>query len=345
MCLISVRRKDSEKFHDKYFTLANERNADGIGIMYVKEGRVVAKKLEGRAAAYQKRALYTEFANAPAPSCLHVRIGTAGNKSDEFNAHPFQILDKEQDGVDLWMMHNGHFNNADKIDSTKSDSWHFANLYIKKLVKKNPYILCDPYIQQMIKLFTAGSRVVFLYSCGTRIILDDGAGHEDEKSGGSWLSNRSGASDACNTTTNYSNYHSRNNNYSRVKDEFDEYEDEYYYGFAHKTKHNKDYTDYTPNKNKNTILTQVKKEPIMIASNVVDIKVTQEEVEVAKADTTPSLFTLPEDFDEAIEALAGMNDDAVKDFVEGNQEDAITLLINFRDYYQYHGTKALIKTA
>lgn len=346
MCLIAVRRKEDEKLHEKYYDAARIRNSDGIGIMYVKDGRVVAKKAEGKTAVYLKKELYQEFADAPVPSCLHLRFGTAGNKDDKDNAHPFQILKLEDDGVDLYMMHNGHFSGVTRVDPTKSDTWHFAHLYIKKLVKKNPYILCDPFIQSMIKDYTKGSRVVFLYSCGTKIILDDGTGCEPLEKGGAWLSNR--------YTTDVTEYTAPAKTESKIKPyDPDDWGDDYCQGYGDRYSHYRKTDNFEPNKYK---------DKDKDFSNVKNIK-SQAELEEARSkyplaikgdddtdspdieDAGNSDFELPETVEEALECMAGMTDNEIKELVEVQPEDVISLLLTFRDYYLYHNTNPLLQVA
>lgn len=348
MCLIAVRREDKEKLYEKYFDVARDRNRDGIGIMYAKQGRVIAKKLEGKALIYEKMKLYKEFASAPAPSCLHLRFGTAGNKDDETNAHPFKILSKDDgDGVDLYMMHNGHFSDVVRVDSTKSDTWHFANLYVKKLVKKNPFILCDPFVQDLLSKYTKGSRVVFLYGDGTRVILDDGTGTEDDAKGGAWLSNKH--------TTEGSPYESTNKwtRKEKVEDKKEEYKydpddwkDDYCYGYSHRANESKSRIDYSKaGENVLNMNKDKKQEDLELNRAKYPLALANDDEAGDKDTDNPEVFGLSETAEEAMLELAGMNDDDIKKLVEVQPEDVISLLLNFRDFYIYHSAIPLSKAS
>lgn len=293
MCLIALRRNQGEALHEKYFNQALTRNKDGIGLMYVNNDRVVTRKLGSDATWKDKESFYTEFANAPAPALVHLRFGTAGNRADQDNAHPFQILSKDKDGVDLWMMHNGHMHIAE-IDSTKSDSWHFANLYIKPLVKGNPYVLTNPYVQQLIKRAIGSNRLVFLYGCGTYVIIADDAATDKIEYGGAWLSNE--------------NYFIKS-----------------YTPYSQQACNNNQTTEAPVQENK---ASHPDIEDSIDESNInegIDEDDENEEVE--------DLIELPDDVQEQIELLKTMTDDDLYNFTDYQPDDAARLLQNLRDHF------------
>lgn len=188
MCLIAVKQSEDETLYHDSFRAAAVRNGHGTGIMYPKDGRIIAKKF-GTVNYKVNGELYEEFLAQPV-AAIHVRIATGGSKIDDTNAHPFQILSKEEDGVDLYMMHNGIIGAVEIVDSDKSDTWHFSNLYLRQLLYRNPYGLTNPFLQQMIKKYIGSSRLVFMYGDGTTVIIDgDNSGVTSKEHGGVWLSN------------------------------------------------------------------------------------------------------------------------------------------------------------
>lgn len=324
MCLIAYRRNDSEKFKEEYFYPAAERNSDGIGIMYTENGRVIHKKLGEEANLVDKRALWREFDKAHAPSMLHVRIGTAGNKGDTFNAHPFKILDKDDgDPVDLYMMHNGMMSTAD-FDDTKSDTWHFANAYIKPLVEKNPYLLCNAYIKALLSKFVGSSRVVFLYGCGTVVVIEDYSSHTDEKAGGCWLSNR--------TLMGGQPYNPFVKEKSKsIRETMSEF-----YGSNYNDTYEKNLTnitDKTMNKK-----TQSEAEEEKAGYSKLPVKTTESEAIETDGDTdNPDIadeYELANTVDEQIEDLKEYDDVDIEEMIQYNPTAAAKLLGNLRDYFR-----------
>lgn len=188
MCLIAFKRNKDEDFNYESFLIAAENNPHGTGLMYAKNGRVIVNKV-GVVDKDINNELYYEFAEQEV-AAIHVRKTTHG-ETDNTNAHPYCILNKEDDGVDLYMMHNGVISGVDEIDPTKSDTWHFVNLYLKPLLEKDPYMLTSPYLQQMIAKFMGSSRLLFMYGDGTTVIIADSNAHTSGADvGGCWLSNK-----------------------------------------------------------------------------------------------------------------------------------------------------------
>ncbi len=188
MCLIAFRRSEDQKIDYNEFQAMIDNNSDGTGIMYPQAGRIVTKKF-GNPTYRENQELFQEWLDQPV-AALHARIATGKSKINTLNAHPFEVLTKERDGVDLWMMHNGIIGKANLVSDEMSDTWHFVNFYLRPLLHRNAYALCNPYMQHMLKEFVGNSRLLFMYGDGTSVIIDaDDQGRESEKHNGLWLSN------------------------------------------------------------------------------------------------------------------------------------------------------------
>lgn len=190
MCLIAVKTSPNETFHYSAFQTAAKRNSDGTGIMYPKDGRIIHRKLGGKLSDEENKSLYDEFIAQP-KAALHVRFTTHG-KTDNDNAHPFEILSIDKgDPVDLFLMHNGVISGAPKVKEGMSDTWHFVEFMLKPMLKADPYAVVNPYIKAMIKDFIGACRLTFMYGDGTVVLVEDNQCNRDPQYGGVWLSNRS----------------------------------------------------------------------------------------------------------------------------------------------------------
>src|ERR1035437_3523403 len=113
MCLI-IHKKAEQRLSAHELSHVWDRNSDGWGILYLRDGKPVAEKgmaLAGLITAYEGASDVEMF--------LHFRFATHGTKSEE-NLHPFEVL------PGLWMLHNGIINIAQNVDKARSDTWHFA---------------------------------------------------------------------------------------------------------------------------------------------------------------------------------------------------------------------------
>jgi hypothetical protein len=119
---------------------------------------------------------------------LHLRFTTAGDTALR-NAHPFPILEKEADGIDIRMAHNGtlykYKPNATGDNSWESDTRCFVREFVRPLFKqnKNPKeILGDPFIWGLLnEQLTAASVLSFIDGDGNMVNCNE------EGNGGSWI--------------------------------------------------------------------------------------------------------------------------------------------------------------
>lgn len=199
MCLIVNKPTDQAFFSNTKFKNACSTNADGLGIMFVEDGRVNVVKSMGK--AYEKLQLFKSF-KSKEKFALHLRYATSGLESLDM-CHPFEILNKDESGVDLWMMHNGVIYETTDYQSDASDTWHFVELYLKPMLQSDPTLIFNPNIQDMISKFIGTqNKLLFMDSNNEVVIINKKQGFDVD---GCWLSNTYSVV-AATTTCNYKNY-------------------------------------------------------------------------------------------------------------------------------------------
>jgi predicted glutamine amidotransferase len=209
MCLIISKQETSANL--PHYSIIEEAaiqgNDDGIGVMFVDDGRVVVEKavFQKPAPAWQNYGIgtYGDESVAVAQAnfykrymhldnvAFHLRYSTHGKRVKEM-AHPFRVLKKgellntgKRATKDLFMMHNGILD-VKEVLSTHSDTWHFVKYYLRPILMDNPEHIYSDTFQEMLASFVYGSKLVFMDSEGKQIIIneDDGLWHR-----GCWYSN------------------------------------------------------------------------------------------------------------------------------------------------------------
>lgn len=167
MCII-FRKPANRTVHTEWLTDMYSRNKDGYGFMATKDGELYVEKHIGGTAQFiadfrRMEATYPVF-------FTHVRFKTHGDIC-ECNSHPYEVLD--QDGVKIYMMHNGVLSIDTKGDPSKSDTWHFVERVIKPLVAKYGIdFLFDPVIVRMLEGVVGSSKLVFMRNDGASAIVN-----------------------------------------------------------------------------------------------------------------------------------------------------------------------------
>lgn len=191
MCLIVVKKSPSATFSDEKFQRSYSRNSDGMGIMFVEDGRVKVERVLGNLA--MQEALYRKHKNKPM-FCLHHRLATHGDKTTEkmlANCHPYKIFDMDDgDAIDLYMMHNGVISDALTTDKTMSDTWNFIQNQVKPVLKADASLLWNKGFQTTIsKAIGANNKLVFLSNVSNYdklVLINESSGTVQD---GCWLSN------------------------------------------------------------------------------------------------------------------------------------------------------------
>lgn len=169
MCVI-IEKTPGQTFPAQKIKSACKTNRDGFGYMYVcpETNRIVVNKVltsSAEEAAEKINQLFEELKNLHV--IFHLRYGTHGARS-EANVHPFQVLNKEEHGRDVWMMHNGVINikSSNPEDKDKSDTVIFMEYIVRPILAAAPDLLHTHAFHQLVGEYTSGSRLLFLDDTG-----------------------------------------------------------------------------------------------------------------------------------------------------------------------------------
>jgi hypothetical protein len=117
---------------------------------------------------------------------FHLRMRTHG-AIDLLNCHPYEVLNRAEHGIDLWLMHNGILSTGNKADEKMSDTWHYINDYLKPMLAGNPDFAFHPAFQALIADHIGSSnKFVLMDNEGRQVVINESAG---VYWGGLWLSN------------------------------------------------------------------------------------------------------------------------------------------------------------
>lgn len=176
------------------------RNADGVGVMYVEDGRVKVDKLvfdplDNTKTKEEKEQEYAAFCNAYLEGkdriVIHHRYKTHG-KINEINTHPYRILSMDEgDPIDLYMMHNGTLSFGSSVEY--SDTYHFVEEVLRPILQGgNHALLHTEGVSKLLSSAVKGSKLVFLDSDNNVTIINESDGKWQEvkdQEGGCWISN------------------------------------------------------------------------------------------------------------------------------------------------------------
>lgn len=153
------------------------KNSDGFGAMVKQPDGVKIIKTVGNIDEIHE--LYNNEIKGY-EAVIHFRMKTHGD-IDLFNCHPYQVNDN------LWMAHNGILSTGNAADTTKSDTWHYINDYLRPLLAKNPELISEPAFQKLIESHIGyTNKFGFMDGDGNVVIINRNAGVEHF---GAWLSN------------------------------------------------------------------------------------------------------------------------------------------------------------
>ncbi len=162
MCLIVWKEGKDAVFTNRQFKNMINRNADGLGIMWRENGRVMVEKSVG--SAQEKFKLFQKHRDKEYYA-MHARLRTHG-AIDEANCHPYELLNIDKgDPIDLYMMHNGVLGAAPTTMPNMSDTWNFVEYILKPIVKNNVDLLWDSTeFQTWLEKAIGGSKFIFMRS-------------------------------------------------------------------------------------------------------------------------------------------------------------------------------------
>jgi len=184
MCLLITQSSTSPVINDKWLADFYDYNSDGVGVMYSENDSLVIEKILPK---NEKAFIDFYHSHIAGKNCaFHLRMRTHG-EIDLDNCHPYEVLNRADHGVDLWLMHNGILSTGNAADTKKSDTWHYIRDYLRPMLKNNPQFFKDPAFSALI-----GDHI----GASNKFVLMDNAGHQvtiNKSSGvywgGLWLSN------------------------------------------------------------------------------------------------------------------------------------------------------------
>ena len=193
MCLIIQRQPNFEIPYEKFST-AVLNNPDGYGLSFPDDkGLTVLRSSDKPDVDALYRMVNEELIDKEL--MVHLRYTTAGDTILR-NSHPFPILEKSRDGIDLRMAHNGtlhkYKNGAAKWESdTRNFVRSFVRPLFKRLVRGMPSeeILQDEFVKKILEdQLTTQSVLTFLDSEGNSLICNE-TGNGGKKEEGWYYSN------------------------------------------------------------------------------------------------------------------------------------------------------------
>ena len=228
MCLI-IQATKPQVITDTMMNCAYLNNDDGFGLMFANKGKVHVHKLGNPKSFKSINKIWDSYKNLDVPMGLHFRFNTNGESSKAMS-HPYQVLTKEENSRDLWLMHNGPQLPTPMIDNNKSDTHQFVKWILKPQLANEPELLYNPDWQEMLAELIGSDKLLFLDSKTEEftIINEDQGKTTDDM----WLSNTYSLepSGMYANTRDYT-YDSNTDTMKKqsVYDKWD-YEDEYGYG-------------------------------------------------------------------------------------------------------------------
>lgn len=124
---------------------------------------------------------------------LHLRYATVGDKNLD-NTHPFRVMNRQLDQIDVDFAHNGTLSSFKVPDSPYSDSHHFKERVVIPLLARSKtfmgadFVLTDPFIAEILKHY-AGTVSIFslIDGDGRSLIINQTNGVSFD---GWWASNK-----------------------------------------------------------------------------------------------------------------------------------------------------------
>jgi predicted glutamine amidotransferase len=178
MCLIIQREPNFEIPYEKFKT-AILNNPDGYGLTFPdSKGLTVFRTPDEPDPEKLYRFINEELADKKI--MLHLRYTTVGETTLR-NAHPFPILERKTDGVDLRMAHNGTLSKYRPArTSSESDTRTFVKEYVRPLFKRlvkgmePEELLTDPFLKKILEdQLTNSSVLTFLDDQGNSLICNE----------------------------------------------------------------------------------------------------------------------------------------------------------------------------
>lgn len=184
MCLLVTQNKTSPALTDEWLIDFYSYNSDGVGVMYSEDGSLIIEKVLPKDAH-----AFIQFyrTHIEGKTCAyHLRMRTHGD-TDLENCHPYEVLNRQDHGIDLWLMHNGILSTGNSADTTKSDTWHYIRNYLRPMLENNPDFAFHPKFAEIVGAHIGTSnKFVLMDNNGRTATINQSEG---VYWGGLWLSN------------------------------------------------------------------------------------------------------------------------------------------------------------
>lgn len=184
MCLLITQSTQSARLSDEWLEDFYDYNSDGVGVMYAQNDQLVIEKVLPKN-AQQFTAFYREHIEGKT-CAFHLRMRTHG-AIDLDNCHPYEVLNRAEHGLDLWLMHNGVLATGNARDLTKSDTWHYIRDFLRPMLAHNPdYAFTQSFADIIGTHIGASNKFVLMDNSGRMATINEGSG---VFWAGMWLSN------------------------------------------------------------------------------------------------------------------------------------------------------------
>ena len=186
MCLL-IELNAATRFTDEFLDGVYRRNSDGIGVMWAEDNHLHYYKALPKDAA-EARSIFRQYAEGK-HCCVHYRMRTHGD-IDMTNCHPYPVMGFDGHVADMpvLLMHNGVLSTGNSKDTSKSDTYHYIEDYIRPILETNPAMLySEPFLKMVAAHIGNSNKFAMMDASGHTVILNRHAGIEYE---GSWLSNQ-----------------------------------------------------------------------------------------------------------------------------------------------------------
>jgi len=202
MCLLVVQPATAPSLTQAWLEDFYASNSDGVGIMRSVEGELLIEKILPKNAQE-----FVDFYrnHIDGHDCaFHLRMKTHGNIDME-NCHPYEVFNKAEHGVDVWLMHNGILSTGNAGDTTKSDTWHYIRDYLRPMLANNiDFIFTDAFADIIGDHIGGSNKFVLMDSNGRTQTVNQDAG---VFWGGRWLSNTYAWSSPLNASKTFKDDH------------------------------------------------------------------------------------------------------------------------------------------
>jgi hypothetical protein len=184
MCLLVTQNQQSPALSREWLADFYDYNSDGVGVMYAKDGALIVEKILPVSADDFVQFYQNHIAGK---NCaFHLRMRTHGD-TDLTNCHPYEVLNQQEHGTSLWLMHNGILSTGNKADTSKSDTWHYIRDYLRPMLAGNPDYAFTPAFSAIVGTHIGSSnKFVLMDEQGRQAVVNQTSGVYWS---GLWLSN------------------------------------------------------------------------------------------------------------------------------------------------------------